>query len=92
MGSSLVFIKIPNTNFNLNGELDLIRSVSTGNRTCEMRTHVAAQLGFKRKIQSGREAMNIWKSWADIINRIVEKERFLSVGPNHCLLFFLNAV
>lgn len=29
-----------------------------------------AQLGFKRKILSGREVMNIWKPWADIINRI----------------------
>lgn len=62
LGSSLVFIKIPNANFNLNGELDLIRRVSTGNRTREIRMHVAAQLGFKRKIQSGRKAMNIWKS------------------------------
>lgn len=67
-----MFIKIPNANFNLNWELDLIRSVSTGNRACEIRTHVAAQLGSERKIQSCREAGNIWEQWADRINRIVD--------------------
>lgn len=60
-------------NFNLSWEFGLIKSISKGNRAYEIRTHMwLAWVGFKRKSQSCREAMNVGELWAEIIKRIID--------------------